>query len=144
MVGRRVHAAGDGAARAAGDLLFCTWTVSPSGGAGKDRLRSVSFSVRGGEIVGVAGVEGNGQLELEEVIAGWRPRCGRVRIAGATWPARSRAPSAAWAGPHPVGSTAARAGGASCRGAQRGSGPALGAALRPPRPAAETGAVPDW
>lgn len=52
-------------------------------GAGKHPLRSVSLRVRGGEIVGVAGVEGNGQLELEEVIAGWRvPDSGRVRIGG--------------------------------------------------------------
>lgn len=37
------------------------------------RLRSIDVSVRSGEIVGVAGVEGNGQLELEEIIAGLRP-----------------------------------------------------------------------
>lgn len=50
-------------------------------GEGKDKLRSVDLAVRGGEIVGVAGVEGNGQLELEEVIAGWRrPDAGRIRI----------------------------------------------------------------
>lgn len=34
------------------------------------RLNGVSFDVRGGEIVGIAGVEGNGQTELIEVLAG--------------------------------------------------------------------------
>lgn len=36
-------------------------------------LGPIDLTVRGGEIVGVAGVEGNGQLELEEVIGGLRP-----------------------------------------------------------------------
>lgn len=37
---------------------------------GTQRLDKVSFDVRGGEIVGVAGVEGNGQTELIEALAG--------------------------------------------------------------------------
>lgn len=46
-------------------------------------LGPVDLAVRGGEIVGVAGVEGNGQLELEEVIAGLRQATeGSVRIGG--------------------------------------------------------------
>jgi len=36
----------------------------------KSRLHDVSFSVRAGEIVGIAGVEGNGQTELIEALAG--------------------------------------------------------------------------
>ncbi|MEP9373694.1 ABC transporter ATP-binding protein [Mesorhizobium sp. KR1-2] len=36
-------------------------------------LRDVSFTVRAGEIVGIAGVAGNGQTELAEVLAGLRP-----------------------------------------------------------------------
>jgi simple sugar transport system ATP-binding protein len=46
-------------------------------------VRGVSFDVRGFEIVGVAGVEGNGQHELVECLAGLRPpSAGRVRIGG--------------------------------------------------------------
>jgi simple sugar transport system ATP-binding protein len=40
---------------------------------GVERLRAVSFEVRAGEIVGIAGVAGNGQSELLEAIAGIRP-----------------------------------------------------------------------
>lgn len=39
---------------------------------GRDRLKNISFSVNKGEIVGIAGVEGNGQKELEEVLSGNR------------------------------------------------------------------------
>jgi ABC-type uncharacterized transport system ATPase subunit len=43
----------------------------------------VSFSIEPGEILGVAGVEGNGQTELIEALAGLRPsRAGTIRIAG--------------------------------------------------------------
>lgn len=37
---------------------------------GRPILRNINFSVRGGEILGVAGVEGNGQRELSEIITG--------------------------------------------------------------------------
>lgn len=44
-------------------------------------LRGVSFEVRRGEVVGVAGVEGNGQRELAAVLAGVaQPDSGRVRL----------------------------------------------------------------
>ena len=43
----------------------------------------VSLEVRAGEIVGIAGVEGNGQTELVEAITGLRPtKSGRVRLEG--------------------------------------------------------------
>jgi len=46
-------------------------------------LRDVSLSVCGGEIVGVAGVSGNGQHELAQVIAGLRPfKSGSLNING--------------------------------------------------------------
>ena len=46
-------------------------------------LHDISFEVRSGEILGVAGVEGNGQLELAEAVIGLRkPDSGRVLVDG--------------------------------------------------------------
>ncbi|NMB01238.1 MAG: ABC transporter ATP-binding protein [Firmicutes bacterium] len=48
---------------------------------GKPLLQNVSFSVRAGEIVGIAGVEGNGQRELVEILTGLRnPHGGQMRL----------------------------------------------------------------
>jgi len=49
---------------------------------GRARLEDVSLDVRGGEIVGVCGVEGNGQRELVEIVAGLRPYRGTATIGG--------------------------------------------------------------
>jgi simple sugar transport system ATP-binding protein len=50
---------------------------------GLEAVRGVSFEVRAGEIVGIAGVDGNGQSELIDAMAGLRPiESGRVVVAG--------------------------------------------------------------
>jgi simple sugar transport system ATP-binding protein len=52
-------------------------------------VRDVSLAVRPGEIVGIAGVSGNGQRELVEVLAGQRPlHSGAVLVAGAAYAPR--------------------------------------------------------
>jgi simple sugar transport system ATP-binding protein len=52
-------------------------------GAGVTRVKGISFDVRGGEIVGIAGVAGNGQSELLEALSGCRPVAeGRIAING--------------------------------------------------------------
>ncbi len=52
---------------------------------GAEALKGVSINVRAGEILGVAGVDGNGQDELCEVIAGLRaPDAGQITLNGAT------------------------------------------------------------
>ena len=57
--------------------------LSVRGDRGEQALKDVSLSVRTGEIVGVAGVAGNGQRELAEAITGIRPPGhGHVRVAG--------------------------------------------------------------
>lgn len=49
----------------------------------KDALKNVSFEIRSGEILGLAGVSGNGQRELAEALAGLRPvRKGKIIING--------------------------------------------------------------
>ncbi|MFN2443293.1 MAG: ABC transporter ATP-binding protein [Thermoanaerobaculia bacterium] len=56
------------------DVVLAVRDLRVRGGAdGADRLRGVSLEVRAGEIVGIAGVEGNGQTELIEAIAGLTP-----------------------------------------------------------------------
>jgi len=45
-------------------------------------LEGVSFTLREGEILGVAGVAGSGQRELVEALAGLRPFGGRVEVFG--------------------------------------------------------------
>jgi simple sugar transport system ATP-binding protein len=46
-------------------------------------VNGISLTVRSGEIVGIAGVEGNGQNELVEAVLGLRPaRTGRIRLGG--------------------------------------------------------------
>ena len=51
-------------------------------GQGVQRVKDVSFDVRAGEIVGIAGVAGNGQSELLEALSGIRSGSGRVAIEG--------------------------------------------------------------
>ncbi len=48
-----------------------------------ETVHGVSFSVRAGEVLGIAGVQGNGQTELSEALTGLRhPSGGKVTIAG--------------------------------------------------------------
>ncbi|MEM6712238.1 MAG: ABC transporter ATP-binding protein, partial [Pseudomonadota bacterium] len=57
---------------------------------GVDRVKNVSFSVRRGEIVGIAGVSGNGQSELLEAVSGIEePASGEVVINGTPLPAQA-------------------------------------------------------
>lgn len=62
-----------------GEEILRVREVTAEGVNGKNLVDAVSFSVRAGEIVGIAGVEGNGQNELIEMITGLRPvRKGQV------------------------------------------------------------------
>ena len=66
-----------------GDEIFFMEGVSAQNDRGLPALKKISLSVRAGEIFGIAGVAGNGQRELSEVIAGLRPVTeGRVLLAG--------------------------------------------------------------
>jgi simple sugar transport system ATP-binding protein len=57
--------------------------LTVTGDRGAVTVCDLSLSVRGGEIVGVAGVSGNGQADLVEALAGQRePDAGAIRIAG--------------------------------------------------------------
>jgi general nucleoside transport system ATP-binding protein len=56
--------------------------LSVEGERGEQSVRGVSFQVRAGEILGVAGVQGNGQTELCEALLGLRPSTGSVQLDG--------------------------------------------------------------
>ncbi len=63
---------------------------------GVARLRDIGFSLRSGEIVGVAGVAGNGQTELLEILSGMHaPSSGQLSVLGRQF----QAPGAAWLDP---------------------------------------------
>ena len=81
MVGHAVEARLAGEATAPGDVLLSVSDLRTTG-AERD-LTDVSLEVHAGEIVGLAGVDGNGQRELGECLAGVRrPSAGRVTVRG--------------------------------------------------------------
>ncbi len=59
-----------------GDVKLRLEDVRAQDVTGQPALRGVSLSVQSGEILGVAGISGNGQRELAEVVAGLRPISG--------------------------------------------------------------------
>src|SRR3712207_5451507 len=84
MVGRDVDLSGRRSKSPPGPVLLALESVDLAGGE-QDAisLQEINLEVRAGEIVGIAGVAGNGQRELAEVVAGLRaPSSGTVRIDG--------------------------------------------------------------
>ncbi|MCP4246327.1 MAG: ATP-binding cassette domain-containing protein, partial [bacterium] len=64
-----------------GDAVLQVRDLSVPGDRGLEAVRNVSFDVRGGEVIGVAGVSGNGQRELAYGLVGLRaPTAGTVML----------------------------------------------------------------
>jgi simple sugar transport system ATP-binding protein len=84
MVGREIAEARRVERRhSIGDVVLEVEHLTATGDRGGFAVRDVSFGIRAGEIVGVAGVAGNGQRELAETIYGIRPAAtGTVRVGG--------------------------------------------------------------
>jgi simple sugar transport system ATP-binding protein len=83
MVGRDVLLRVDKPASTPGDPLLAVEDLRVFDDRGLEAVRGVSFDVRGGEIVGIAGVDGNGQSELIDAICGLhKAASGRVAIGG--------------------------------------------------------------
>jgi ABC-type uncharacterized transport system ATPase subunit len=89
MVGRDVHTA-HRVARAAPprpEIVLELDGVCADGDRGARAVKDVDLRLRAGEILGIAGVAGNGQRELTETIAGMRrATAGRIRVGEATLP----------------------------------------------------------
>ncbi|HTT54533.1 MAG TPA: ABC transporter ATP-binding protein [Streptosporangiaceae bacterium] len=64
------------------DLTVTGELIPDEEGHSRNAVDGVSFQVRAGEILGVAGVQGNGQTELCEALMGLRPAAGTVRLEG--------------------------------------------------------------
>ena len=83
MVGREVILTVDKTPAVPRDVVLEIHGVSAKNDLGEPALRNVSLDVRAGEIVGVAGVQGNGQTELVEVVTGLRRAdAGRIALNG--------------------------------------------------------------
>jgi ABC-type uncharacterized transport system ATPase subunit len=82
MVGRKVNIGRpDEAAVAPGAALLCAEGLVLADEMQVTRLHGIDLTLHAGEIVGVAGVSGNGQSELLEVLSGLRaPQQGRLQI----------------------------------------------------------------
>lgn len=83
MVGREVLFRLGKQKSVAGEVVLDIDGLGALSDKGLEALKDVSLTVRRGEILGVAGVAGNGQRELAETIVGLRPVTrGRIRVAG--------------------------------------------------------------
>jgi len=85
MVGRRVHLGREegGSTHRGGERLLQAGDLVWHDAFGVPRLDGVSLVLRAGEIVGVAGVSGNGQSELLDVLSGMHPpQAGSLEVGG--------------------------------------------------------------
>jgi simple sugar transport system ATP-binding protein len=83
MVGRQVLFRVERTQAEPGEVVLTVKDLNALDNKDLPALRDISFSVREGEILGVAGVEGNGQTELVEVLTGLRKaQSGQVELNG--------------------------------------------------------------
>jgi ABC-type uncharacterized transport system ATPase subunit len=83
MVGRDVVLRVEKTPLHAGDDVLTVTDLVVDDARGLEALKGVSLKVRAGEVVGIAGVDGNGQTELVEAIVGLRrPRGGSIDLKG--------------------------------------------------------------
>ncbi|NNF71013.1 MAG: ABC transporter ATP-binding protein [Rhodobacteraceae bacterium] len=82
MVGRKVLLRVDKKPAAPGATVMEVENLRITDDKGVERLKGVSLNVRAGEILGIAGVAGNGQSELLEILGGYAKGTGSIRING--------------------------------------------------------------
>jgi simple sugar transport system ATP-binding protein len=82
MVGRKVLLRVDKAPAKPGKPVLEIENLRVVDEDGVERVKGIDLSVRAGEILGIAGVAGNGQSELLEVLGGMCPGTGTIRLNG--------------------------------------------------------------
>jgi simple sugar transport system ATP-binding protein len=94
MVGREVQLAVDRGISHPAEPVLTIENLTVKSDRGQEVVRNVSFNVRAGEILGIAGVAGNGQDELVEAVTGLRrSNGGAITLAGQDvigWSVRER------------------------------------------------------
>jgi len=86
MVGRKVLLEVEKAPAQAGKVVLSVDNLRVVDEHGVERLKGVSFEIRAGEILGIAGVAGNGQSELLAALGGMTKATGRIVLNGADLP----------------------------------------------------------
>ncbi|SLN66577.1 Ribose import ATP-binding protein RbsA [Falsiruegeria litorea R37] len=82
MVGRKVLLQVDKVPAQVGKPILEIENLHVTDEKGVERVKGINLQVRAGEILGIAGVAGNGQSELLEVLGGMRPGTGSIRLNG--------------------------------------------------------------
>ncbi|OUD08990.1 heme ABC transporter ATP-binding protein [Marivivens niveibacter] len=82
MVGRKVLLQVDKAPAQPGEIILDVKNLNVTDEQGVHRVKDVSFNIRAGEILGIAGVAGNGQSELLEVLGGYCVATGDIFMNG--------------------------------------------------------------
>ena len=82
MVGRKVLLRVDKTPATPGDVVLDVKGLKVIDDQGVERLRGIDLQVRAGEVVGIAGVAGNGQSELLEVLGGYEDGTGSITLNG--------------------------------------------------------------
>ena len=86
MVGRKVLLEVAKAPATPGEVVLSVQNLRVKDDHGVERLKGISFDIRAGEILGIAGVAGNGQSELLAALGGMARATGRITMKGADLP----------------------------------------------------------
>tara|TARA_R110002051_G_scaffold136488_2_gene209122 strand:+ start:949 stop:2484 length:1536 start_codon:yes stop_codon:yes gene_type:complete len=82
MVGRKVLLRVEKTPAKTGQTILEIKNLNVTDGKGVHRLKGINLTVKAGEILGIAGVAGNGQSELLEVLGGYEKATGTITVNG--------------------------------------------------------------
>ena len=82
MVGRKVLLRVDKTPATPGDVVLEVENLRVVDDRNVERLRGIDLTIRAGEVLGIAGVSGNGQSELLEILGGYAKGTGVIRVNG--------------------------------------------------------------